>query len=147
MIQKSLICGLILVASSCVTGPKNPHQTTLEKLNGENYESSQLYSVANQPVITAKTKLQQRKFSGHVFGGQGVGRYPIHNARVQLWIKDQVVRTATTDPSGAYTFNYPFEESYDCVIKVKSRLGNYEKTLHLGTEDKLVDLEIEVDGK
>lgn len=123
LFRKKFAIELILIPmafTSCVSGPKEPKRTFAEKLNGDNYESSN--SVMGIPILTRKPT--HKKFSGRVFCGEGVGQVPSSHATVILKKENQIISSTSTDITGKFSVSAQIEPNFSYEISVSSPCGN-----------------------
>lgn len=90
--------------SSCVYGPKAERKSTLNYLNGENYETTAQAGgdAAVIPIVKRKEKLTH--ISGVVLIGDGVAATPVKNLSITLYdAKKKVLKNVYTDEDGKFT--------------------------------------------
>ena len=108
LILKKSVPSVLFILCGCVSGPKNDGRTFAEKMNGENYESSNV--VMDVPVLERKSVL--RRFSGQVYCGEGVTQTPANHVFVSLMHEDQTVSSVTTDTTGNFILASPIDSEF-----------------------------------
>jgi hypothetical protein len=125
MIHKIAIsASWMLIFSGCVSGPKDD-RTFAEKMNGENYESTNV--VLGVPVLERKPI--QRTISGHIYCGERFIKTPLAHASVELFRKHQQVSTVLTDSDGHYNLNAEIDPSGSYRLEISGTCGAESRPL------------------
>ncbi len=125
LILKKTILGVLCILCGCISGPKNDGRTFAEKMNGENYESTNV--VLGVPVLERKPVL--RKFSGQVYCGEGITQTQANNILVSLMHENQTVSTVSTDTTGKFIIAAPIDPEFTYQLSATGSCGNASKSL------------------
>ncbi len=120
-----LSTAVIFSVCSCVSGPKDPDRSFAEKLNGDNYKSTDM--IMGVPVLERKPI--QKKIYGKVFCGEGITQVPANHASVALTAKGRSLASVSTDVSGAYTVSTSIENHQSYELKASATCGKSAMSL------------------
>lgn len=124
-ILKKSVPGFLFILCGCVSGPNNDGRTFAEKMNGENYESTNV--IMGVPVLERKPVL--RKFSGQVYCGEGITQTPANHALVSLMHENQTVSSVSTDTTGNFIIAAPIDPEYSYRLSATASCGKYSRSL------------------
>jgi hypothetical protein len=126
VITKNLI--LFILAGSiwaCVSGPKTDGRTFADKMNGENYQSTNV--VFGVPVLERKPLIQ--KFAGRVFCGEGISMTPANHALVSLSHENITDSSVSADTGGNYTMAVTMDPEISYQLQATASCGHSSKSL------------------
>lgn len=118
--KKSVSLLVVLLLSSCVSGPEEKGRTVADRLNGENY--SRTDNIGGVPVLERKPAL--RTLSGRAFCGTGLSQSPVNHAAIQLFDGDNAVASASTDSGGSYLIRASLEVGVVYRLTASAKCGS-----------------------
>ena len=125
VILRKPVLSIFFFLCGCISGPKNDGRTFAEKMNGENYQSTNV--IMGVPILERKPVL--RKFSGHVYCGKGITQTPANHALVSLMREDQIIASTSTDTTGNFVISAPINPDLEYQLSANSLCGKSFKSL------------------
>lgn len=104
LIFRLVFCSVFwLVLPACVYGPSTEHKSSLDVLNGKNYDTSPM-GTDNVILPIIKTKDRQTHVAGKIVYSEGLVEVPLKFVHVSLLTPDNRALTeASTDAQGEFT--------------------------------------------
>ncbi len=134
-ILNNSIFAFCLFSWACVSGPKNDGRSFVEKMSGENYESTNV--VLGIPILERKPVT--RKISGQVFCGEGITQTAANHAIVSLISENKIVTSTSTDIRGNYLISTLLNPEISYQIRVTSSCGESVRPLEKDSNLKLAE--------
>jgi hypothetical protein len=127
-----VLSALLLLLSGCITGPKDPGQTPLEKLNGENYEPQD----STLLVPFAVRKPVHRVISGYVRCGDGISQRPENSAKIQVINDSNLIAEVSSNADGSYRLSVEVQPGAHYKLIAASTCGKYSQDFTTDAEAK-----------
>lgn len=107
-----------VLLSSCSSNPTNADRTTLQKLNGLSYESTN-----SMGIVTELSLL--RKVEGQIYCGDTISQTPARQVKINL-IKDQkLIATTASDTFGYFSLLAKIPKQVTYILRFEALCGSY----------------------